>query len=122
MTTQTAINSTHWQLSPFDSQQAAMQGIDDIHQCIANILSTLKGSDVLRPEFGSDHIKYIDYPADEAAPHFVREITQALQKWEKRIEVERVEILNEAPHITMTVYWQLTDAVHREIYQTEVTT
>lgn len=117
----TDILTTHWQLAPFDEQANVLQGIEDIHQCIVNILMTQKGSDVLRPEFGSDHFRYIDYPEDIAVPHFVREITTALQRWENRIEVNSVEVSGEAPYFTFTVYWSLTDAVHREIYQTEVT-
>lgn len=117
----TDILTTHWQLAPFNEQANVLQGIEDIHQCIVNILMTQKGSDVLRPEFGSDHFRYIDYPEDIAVPHFVREITTALQRWENRIEVNSVEVSGEAPHFTFTVYWSLTDAVHREIYQTEVT-
>lgn len=120
MNTQDSIYSTHWQLSPHDDKSAVVQGIDDIHQCIANILATHKGSDVLRPEFGSDHFRYIDAPEDVAIPNFVREITQALQRWEKRINIEQVLIAGSAPHFTFTVLWALTDAVYPEIHATEV--
>lgn len=112
------ILSTHWQLAPTEKQ--AVQGIDDIHQCITNILNTLKGTDVLRPEFGSDHFRYIDYPEDIALPNMVREITLALQRWENRIEVESVQISGQAPHFELTIYWALVDEVYREIYVTEV--
>lgn len=113
------IHSTHWQLAPALNQQA-VQGVDDIHQCIANILNTLKGTDVLRPEFGSDHFRYIDYPEDIALPNMVREITLALQRWENRIEVESVQISGQAPHFELLIYWSLVDDVYREIYQTTV--
>lgn len=115
----TPIYSTHWQLAPQFAQQT-LQGIDDIHQCIANILNTLKGTDILRPEFGSDHFQYIDQPEDVALPNMVREITLALQCWETRIEVERVEISGQAPHFELLIYWSLVDDVYREIYQTTV--
>lgn len=79
--TKNTLLTTHWQLAPsLDSQ--AVQGVDDIHQCIDHILSTMKGTDVLRPEFGSDHFQYIDQPEDIAIPNIVREITLALQRWE----------------------------------------
>ena len=112
------ILSTHWQLAPTEKQ--AVQGIDDIHQCIANILNTLKGTDVLRPEFGSDHFRYIDYPEDIALPNMVREITLALQRWENRIEVESVQISGQAPHFELLIFWTLVDDVYRELYQTQV--
>lgn len=114
------IHSTHWQLAPNLNEQA-VQGIDDIHQCIANILNTLKGTDVLRPEFGSDHFRYIDYPEDIALPNMVREITLALQKWEPRIEVDHIAIDGQAPYFELTIYWALVDEVYREIYQTTLT-
>ena len=113
------ILSTHWQLAPqFELQ--AVQGVDDIHQCIANILNTLKGTDILRPEFGSDHFQYLDQPEDVALPNMVREITLALKRWETRIEVERVEISGQAPHFELLIFWTLVDDVYREIYQTTV--
>ena len=111
------IHSTHWQLAPNLNKQA-VQGIDDIHQCIANILNTLKGTDILRPEFGSDHFQYIDQPEDGAQPNMVREITLALKKWEPRIEVDHIDINGQAPHFELTIYWALVDEVYREIYQT----
>ena len=114
------IHSTHWQLAPATDSESAVQGIDDIHQCIANILATQKGTDILRPEFGSDHFKFIDYPEDIAIPHFVREIMQALQQWETRIEIDEVLVEGQAPHFTFTVMWSLTDDVYREIYRTTI--
>ena len=113
------IHSTHWQLAPNLNEQA-VQGIDDIHQCIANTLNTLKGTDVLRPEFGSDHFQYIDQPEDVALPNMVREITLALQRWENRIEVESVQISGQAPHFELLIFWTLVDDVYRELYQTQV--
>lgn len=114
------IPSTHWQLAPATESEPVVQGIDDIHQCIANILATPKGMDILRPEFGSDHFNFIDYPEDVAIPNFVREITQALLKWENRIVIDEVLVDGEAPHFTFTVLWSLTDDVYREIYRTQL--
>ncbi|TYG34152.1 phage baseplate protein [Lonepinella koalarum] len=115
----TPIPSTHWQLAP-DLADGTVWGIDDVHLCIANILSTPKGTDILRPEFGSNHFDYLDQPYDVALPNMVREITQALQKWETRIVVDEVFIDGQAPHFTLTVKWSLTDAVYPEIYTTQV--
>lgn len=113
--------TTHWQLAPCTDRTSVVQGIDDIHLCISNILLTIKGSDILRPEFGSDHFRYIDQPEDIAVPNIVREITLALQLWEKRINVDEVLIDGNAPHLMITVCWSLRDDVYREIYQTQIT-
>lgn len=120
MNTQTSIQSIHWQLAPSADNAEVVQGIEDIHLCIANILATQKGTDILRPEFGSDHFRYIDYPEDVAVPNFVREITAALQTWEKRIDIDEVLVEGEAPHFIFTVTWSLTDDVYREIYRTTI--
>lgn len=52
--------SKHWQLAPEGS--GVVQGADDIDQCIRNILSTRKGADVTRPDFGSDHYNGWTHP------------------------------------------------------------
>lgn len=119
MNTQSTLITTHWQLAP-NIENQVVQGIDDIHQCIVHILSTMKGTDVLRPEFGSDHFQYIDQPEDIAIPNIVREVTLALQRWEKRIKVDSVNVEGTAPHFEFLIFWTLVDDVYREIYQTSV--
>ena len=119
MNTQSTLITTHWQIAP-NIENQVVQGIDDIHQCIGHILSTTKGTDVLRPEFGSDHFQYIDQPEDIAIPNIVREVTLALQRWEKRIKVDSVNVEGTAPHFEFLIFWTLVDDVYREIYQTSV--
>ena len=110
--------SQHWQLSQGGS--GITQGADDIDLCIRNILSTRKGSDVLRPEFGSGHFDYLDTPEDVFVPNAVRETVLAVQTWEKRAVVEDVRFDGHAPHMRMTVVWHIADDVAGEIYQTQI--
>lgn len=110
--------SQHWQLSQGGS--GITQGADDIDLCIRNILSTRKGSDVLRPEFGSGHFDYLDTPEDVFVPNAVRETVLAVQTWEKRAVVEDVRFDGHAPHMHMTVVWRIADDVAGEIYQTQI--
>ena len=110
--------SQHWQLAPNGSGIA--QGADDIDLCIHNILSTRKGADVLRPEFGSKHNDYLDTPEDVNITNVVREITLAIQTWEKRAIVERVQFEGNAPHITMVVLWRVADEIWGELHQTRI--
>lgn len=91
-----------------------------MHQCICNILSTRKGSDVLRPDFGSNHFDYLDQPFDVAVPNMVREIFVAIERWEKRVIVQEVLISGEAPHFFFRVQWCVAEDVARQIYTTEV--
>lgn len=108
--------STHWQLAPGGS--GLTQGADDIDLCIRNILSTRKGADVTRPDFGSNHFDYIDTPEDVFVPNAVREVVLAVQTWEKRAVVENVTFTGNAPHIVMTVHWRVADDVSGEVYRT----
>ena len=110
--------SKHWQLSPGGSGLA--QGLDDIDLCIHNILSTRKGSDVTRPEFGSDYFDYIDTPEDVFVPNAVREVALAIKTWEPRVVFERVSFEGNAPHIMMTVHWRVADDVAGSINTTSV--
>lgn len=67
-----------------------VEGYDDISQCLAIILTTPKGSDPLRPEFGSDVWKWIDRPVNEAVAPIVREVWEAISIWEPRVELVSV--------------------------------
>ena len=66
--------------------------MDDLRQAIAIILRTPRGSDPLRPEFGSNLHLYIDYPINRARPHLVRETVEAIRRWEPRLSVVRVAV------------------------------
>ena len=119
--------SKHWQLAPLDllsssgaSDGGIVQGFDDIEQCIFNILSTRKGTDVTRPEFGSNYFDYIDAPEDIFVPNAVRVVVLAIQTWEKRAGSDKVEFSGNAPEITMSVHWHAADDVSQEIYTTAI--
>ena len=112
--------SKHWQLAPLDVSDGVVQGYDDIEQCIFNILSTRKGTDVTRPEFGSNHFDYIDTPEDIFVPNAVREVVLAIQTWEKRAIIDKVEFSGNAPEITMSVHWHVADEVNAQIRMTEI--
>ena len=71
----------------------AAEGIDDINQCLANIIKTRKGSVPHRPTFGSDVYLYVDYPISEAIPNIIREATSS-----------------ENEKITLKIEWTLVDA------------
>ena len=80
-------NTPNWQVS-LANPSAVVEGIEDMAQCVYTILATIKGSDPLRPDFGSDMYLYLDKPINEMQAMLVYAATEALQKWEKRIEVK----------------------------------
>ncbi len=80
----------HWQ--PALGGNGEVTGLEDLRQAIAIILRTPRGSDPLRPEFGSNLHLYIDYPVNRARPHLVRETVDALRRWEPRLSVVSVAV------------------------------
>jgi len=83
------------------------EGIEDINQCIATILNTPKGSDPHRPTFGSDILKYVDYPINIAKANIIRETIDAITLWENRISVNLVVVEFENQRIKVKVQWTL---------------
>jgi phage baseplate assembly protein W len=107
------IQSADWSLK-LGSIGKVVQGVADVDQCIAIILTTPKGSDPLRPAFGADIWKFIDYPIDDALPAIVREITAAITAWEPRVQmlsVAAAPVLDSSAQagaqLSITVTWQL---------------
>lgn len=59
-----------------------------VQQNVRLILTTPKGSDVHRPDFGSDLWKFIDQPLNAITLGKIKaEITDAVETWEPRVKV-----------------------------------
>lgn len=116
MTTTHQKEHRHWQLS---ADSTAITDIDDIARSIQIILATKKGSDVLRPAFGSAHLDYLDTPTEILIPNVVREVHLAIQTWEKRAVIKEITFTGTAPHLTMVIDWQVADSVKGEIYKSD---
>ena len=82
----------NWQVSINDTGKI-VKDFDDIAQCIFLVLSTMKGSDPLRPEFGSEVYAYLDKPMNLVEPMLVYEVFSSLEKWEKRVRVRQVQVV-----------------------------
>jgi phage baseplate assembly protein W len=109
MATLKDITYVDWQLKMNTIGEVA-QGVDDINQCIAIILTTPKGSVPHRPTFGSNIHKYVDYPVNEAVPNIVREATDAITEWEKRITVNSIQAEINQPQIKIKIEWTLKES------------
>jgi len=88
-----------------------VQGLADISQCIAIILSTIPGEDPFRPTFGCDLTQYVDRPLPAVLPAIVGVVTQAIETWEPRVTVLGVTATPggaAAPgQINVSVTWQV---------------
>ncbi len=100
------ITSAEW--SPkVGSPGEVVEDLADIDQCIGIILTTRPGSDPHRPLFGCDAWKYLDAPAAVAIPNIVREVVDALEAWEPRIDLVRVVPSVSGAQVTVSVEWKL---------------
>lgn len=88
------ITSTQWSFdinNPFE----LVQGFDAIKQAVFLILTTQKGTDPLRPDFGCGAFEYLDKPVNFAIPRMIKSITESLLKYEPRIEnIKVTQVLN----------------------------
>jgi len=65
--------------------------VEDIEQSITVILLTPKGK-IFEPEFGSNLLNYIDKLAPQYIPRIVAEVWRAIQRWEPRVNLLKVEV------------------------------
>lgn len=83
---------------------AIVEGVDDIVQSINIILTTIPGSDPLRPEFGSNVYQYLDKPLPSVLGKIIYEATTAIGRWEKRLDVTRISASrNDAAHTVFKI-------------------
>lgn len=106
MTNLNEITYVDWQYK-LNSIGEIAQGVEDINQCIAIILLTPKGSVPLRPTFGSDIYKYLDYPTNSIKANIIRESVDAIEKWETRINIDSATVEIDTNQIKIKIQWSL---------------
>ncbi len=106
MTNLNEITYVDWQCK-LNGIGGVAEGVEDINQCIAIILQTQKGSDPHRPTFGSDIMKYVDYPINVAKANIIRETIDAINLWETRVKINKTEIEINGTTILIKVEWTL---------------
>lgn len=98
------IKTKNWQISTAGIGIIA-QGLADIRQCIDLLLRTQKGTDPLRPDFGSDIFQYVDKPLNFAIPNIKQAIVNAVNQWETRVTVDSIrDEINESNVIFFITY------------------
>lgn len=100
-----ATGDAAWSQIALHHAGVVVENLHDIGQCIRVILGTPCGSDALRPTFGSDLWRYIDYPSNEAAPYLIRESYDAIKRWEPRCVLDDVQVAAQAHHVRLTIHW-----------------
>lgn len=108
MTLITDIKTVHWSLS-IDKPGEVVTDLDDINQCIYIILTTVKGTDRMRPEFGCGIFQYLDKPVNTVVPLMAKSAKDSLQIWEPRITVTKVSVkITDLSHVELDVEWETT--------------
>lgn len=104
-----------WSLS-LSEQGKIVQGLDDIKQCIRVIATTPTGSDPLRPLFGCDAYKFLDLPISVAITGIYKELFEALEIWEERIEnLTFTHVLSEdGSGLIVTIYYSIKNTVNTD--------
>ena len=83
---------------------ALVGGEDDVEEAIGLILSTAPGERRVRPEFGCDVHEYVfEQLTASTLGHIDRAIRQALDRWEPRVLVERIEFTSDDEAATLFV-------------------
>ena len=107
------ITSADWSLA-LGAIGDVVQGIADVEQCLGIIVTTPRGSDPLRPTFGADIWRFIDFPINRGLPAIVSELTSAITVWEPRVTLVSVtaqpvidESSQSGAHLDVTLNWQL---------------
>lgn len=120
MTPLTQITAQDWQLALGQPGHVVTE-LEDIAQCLRVILTTPRGSDPLRPHFACDLWRYLDAPIDHAIPHIVREAWDAIQTYEPRVELVRIQPRQgDMPgHVIIAIEWrragQAQDALRTDV-------
>lgn len=108
MSTLADIRSPFWQLSLTGAGNIE-QGYNDVSQCIDVILRTQKGTDPLRPNFGSNIFFYQDAPVNIAIPNIKREIIDAISIWEPRVEIVRITHTINGENLLFAINYRVVD-------------
>lgn len=82
-----------------------VSGDADIEQSIGIILGTLAGSVPFNDDYGVPWLDVIDKPIGQAAPIVVGSAQRALEKYEPRITVKRIEPVPQEDGLKVRVHW-----------------
>jgi len=104
------IRSLHWQPA-LGRDGEVVEGVADVDQAIRIIVTTRKGQVPHRPEFGCDCMELVDRPVNEVRPRLVRDVRDAIERWERRAKVERVAVTPFNAGVEVSIHWRLAEGI-----------
>lgn len=96
-----------WQPSLADPN-VRVEGLSELHQSIAIVLSTPVGSVAGNPELGSRLDELVDAPVTVVRGRAPAEVQRALGRWEPRVEVLETIVMpsSDDGHFELEIYWR----------------
>jgi phage baseplate assembly protein W len=92
----------------------ALSGIEHLKQSIIDILLTPLGTRVMRREYGSRLFELIDAPINAGTIiEIVAATAEALDKWEPRIVLERVELADSSTTVSTSAAAPISESLAR---------
>lgn len=97
-------STPYWQ--PALGQPGQVTGLEDLAQAVRLIVTTPKGAVPLRPDFGCGLLDYLDHPSGLARARMIREVAEAVHRWEPRVQVTGVRVdAQSLGHASISVSW-----------------
>jgi phage baseplate assembly protein W len=98
-----------------------VSGVEEIDAAIRMILSTVPAERVMRPEFGCGMWEYVFAPLNAGTLGLIEQsVREALERWEPRIDLERVHAVGDPPtgtvRITVSYVVRATNDVRNLVY------
>lgn len=85
--------------------------IESVNQNIITILTTIKGSDIHRPDFGSDVWQWLDKPLTALTVGKIKaEVVDAIETWEHRVIVESVELKKNYSDVVIKITYKVKES------------
>lgn len=95
--------------------------IKSILQNVRLILTTIQGSDIHRPDFGSKLYLFIDNPLSSITIGKIKaEVNNAISAWEPRVEIEDIALKKDYSDARLTVQMKLKIKETDEVVTTEL--
>ena len=78
-------------INELDSESFSEDELNEINECVSNLLSTIAGEQGLDRNFGIETREIMDVPTEEAENLITLEIIEKIDKYEPRVEVDDIE-------------------------------
>jgi hypothetical protein len=84
--------------------------LNSIMQNVKVILTTVKGTDIHRPDFGSNLYLFIDQPITAITRgKIMSEIADAIEEWEPRVKIRNVALNKDYERLLISIELEIKD-------------